>query len=135
MEYIKKCMNVFKNHKEKEWGKEKITVRPGLYNAEFPPFITKNFYISAGECPSCGLPLYKTVFPVGQEYPILVKGGYKIGLKRVFTCSKCTSFLSAELGKKLMDGSIYIIKYDSSEYKEKLLDMDRKGTTEGRPDL
>lgn len=96
-----------------------------------------NFYISAYACPrpGCNSVLYKTVFPLGEEYPINTSSGPR-NLKRVFTCISCATFFAPVPGRRLNEGYAYSMQYeDIQEYLEELKKMDIAGTTVGRMDL
>lgn len=101
-------------------------------NHSFVPNMN-NFYDSNYACPYCEKPMFKTIFPVGAEYPIQTDNG-NLKMKRVFTCSKCHYFVTA--AKDLLsDGAVYESKISNSdEYIKLLKDMNNKGTTQGRAD-
>ncbi len=111
----------------------------GIMAGETPTSVSNpvigNFYESNYACPDCGLPMHKTVFPVGMEYPIKVMHtNTKAYMKRVFTCTKCRNFFSAA-GEYLSDGEVYELRTnDFTEYRELFKDMNRMGTTQGRSD-
>ncbi|MBQ2897920.1 MAG: hypothetical protein IJE46_06355 [Clostridia bacterium] len=101
------------------------------------PMLTRVFYDSSYACPFCGKPMYKTVFPVGREYPIKVNMSGTAGnayMKRVFTCPDCRYFATAAISR-LSDGTIYEKKVTSNDEYNRLLNaLSLAGTTQGRPD-
>jgi hypothetical protein len=120
--------------KNVQWQFKEVIVRNAsdveVFSAN-PPIIG-NFYVSSYACPYCGKAMYKTVFPVGEEYPIKTNRGNKC-MKRVFTCLKCFKFLTA-VDDKLNSGRVYELAVTGSSYREILEDMNINGTTSGRPD-
>lgn len=117
------------------WKHETCKISDNL-NAYFDSdFIGQNFYVSSYGCPYCDKALYKTVFPIGKEYPINTNNN-RVNIKRVFTCPSCKSFFAASPGQKIANGKIYTISYlDKNDYLTTLYNMDSCGTTQGRPDL
>lgn len=118
------------------WSKKRISVRHASDSAILavqPPVIGK-FYVSSYGCPYCNKPLFKTVFPIGEEYPIKTTDGTIVEMKRVFTCMKCQTFMTA--AKDLLsDGVVYELQErNNSRYKSLLNKMNSCGTTQGRPD-
>lgn len=100
----------------------------------FSPFLTDKFYISSYRCPICGRHMYKTVFPIGGEFPIRTTNGY-ISMKRIFTCKTCLRFFTPLPGRKLSCGQYYSLKVDThDEYEFLLATFDEHGSTVGRPD-
>ena len=80
-----------------EWILKKMRVpepdKPTLFDFLFPPKPTGNFYASSYACPYCGDWLYKTIFPIGKEYPIQTNTNKSVKMKRVFVCGACQTFL------------------------------------------
>lgn len=101
---------------------------------QLPPLLTDKFYISSYRCPICGRHVYKTVFPIGGEFPIRTSNGY-ISMKRIFTCKTCLRFFTPLPGHKLSYGQYYFLRLETlDEYKMLLETYDEHGTTDGRPD-
>ncbi|WP_252223892.1 MULTISPECIES: hypothetical protein [unclassified Clostridium] len=72
--------------------------------------------------------MFKTVFPVGEEYKIDTSiGGVQI--KRAFTCTLCKVFFAPIPGNRIFDGSLFEIKFlTESCYKDALIHMDKRGS-------
>jgi hypothetical protein len=116
---------------EHVWIKKRQKIDQTLYGRkEFG--LLNEFYISSYACPDCGAAMYKTVFPVGREYPIRTSDG-NVKMKRAFTCPDCNSFYTAAMDL-LSDGMVYSLTADPVTYKTILFDMDKRGTTQGRLD-
>lgn len=119
------------------WTTKKMKIREkehSLLDFLIPRKPTGNFYESSYVCPYCGDWLYKTVFPIGREYSIQTNTNGITKIKRVFGCASCQIFLTAAIDK-LSDGLVYELKLSNkSDFQTILLDMNSKGTTEGRPD-
>lgn len=99
-----------------------------------------NVYISDYACPICNSPLYKTVFPVGEEYPIEVQEDVNCNsihihkMKRVFTCTQCKSYFTS-VKLRLSEGAVYQLETeDDKQYFQLFNKFNEKGTTEGRMD-
>lgn len=100
-----------------------------------PQVIEKNFYIGSPACPHCNRSMFKTVFPIGEEYKIDTSRGV-VQIKRVFTCPLCKVFFAPIPGNRISDGMLFERKFLSeSDYKEVLVDMDKCGSLKGRGDL
>lgn len=99
-----------------------------------------NVYISSYACPVCSSPLYKTVFPVGEEYPIEIQENVNSNsvhihkMKRVFTCTQCKSYFTSAKSR-LSEGTVYQLNTeDDKQYFQLFDEFNEKGTTEGRTD-
>lgn len=106
------------------------------HNAKNTPFnLLNNFYLGAHTCPYCGKNMYKTIFPVGNEYPLYLSIG-DFNLKRIFTCQSCLSFFAPLPGKSLDSGTLLTVKYSNPyRYQFMLEDFDHEGSLNGRSDL
>lgn len=99
----------------------------------FKPY--NNLYDSIYACPYCGSQLWKTVFQPNNEYEIFTNDpkNHHVGIKRVFTCSTCYNFYSAEF--RLTDGSLFELSCNTLDnYKDLVRDMNNKGQSVGRSD-
>lgn len=100
-----------------------------------PQLIGNNFYIGATVCPYCNRPMFKTVFPVGEEYKISTARG-NVQIKRVFTCPSCKVFVAPVPGYRVSDGMVFEKKLlNDEDYKGVLIHMDNCGSLKGRNDL
>ncbi len=118
----------------REWKSDWGNLEEDTDIQQLPPLLTDKFYISSYRCPICGRHMYKTVFPIGGEFPIRTTDGY-ISMKRVFTCKTCLRFFTSLPERKLSCGQYYSLRMDTlNEYKMLLEAFDNHGTTVGRPD-
>lgn len=123
-----------KNLLVREWKSDRGYFEEDGDIQQLPPLLTDKFYISSYRCPICGRHVYKTVFPIGGEFPIRTTNGY-ISMKRIFTCKTCLRFFTPLPGHKLSYGQYYFLRLETlDEYKMLLETYDEHGTTDGRPD-
>jgi hypothetical protein len=100
-----------------------------------PETIANNFYIGAAVCSYCNRPMFKTVFPMGDEYPITTTVG-NVKIKRVFTCPSCGVFIAPVPGYSVSDGKVFENKkLNADNYVGLLRHMDNCGSLSGRADL
>ena len=126
--------DILKHTLLRKWKSKKRNLEEDADIQQLPPLLTDKFYISSYRCPFCGRHMYKTVFPIGGEFPIRTADGY-ISMKRVFTCKTCLKFFTPLPEHKLSCGQYYSLKLKTlDEYKMLLETFDNHGTTDGRPD-
>ena len=126
--------DILKHTLLRKWKSKKRNLEEDVDIQQLPPLLTDKFYISSYRCPFCGKHMYKTVFPIGGEFPIRTADGY-ISMKRVFTCKTCLKFFTPLPEHKLSCGQYYSLKLKTlDEYKMLLETFDNHGTTVGRPD-
>ena len=84
---------------------------PGVMPDTDAPRQVGNFVLSAYRCPGCESPLYKTVFPQGND-PLLptVGGNRSISVARVFACEH-GHFFVAPKGRRLVEGPAFVAAY------------------------
>lgn len=119
------------------WKRQKKDIRYASEHVIFSasPQAFGNYYISSYKCPYCTNAMYKTIFPVGEEYHILTDSKeVSHYMKRVFTCPQCMKFITA-IDSKLSTGNFYEISFiDKNNYAFLLRMINEVSTTEGRPD-
>lgn len=115
------------------WEIKPIQIHDSWDFNNYPQLLTNVFYISSYACPHCGKPMYKTVFPIGNEFIVPTCNG-NIELKRVFTCPDCKYFVTAAINR-LSDDFVYERQCNTQlEYQIEFKKMNDCGTTRGRPD-
>jgi len=105
-----------------------------LMNAQNFEDSLKNLQFNSFLCPYCKKTLLrKIIFPIGGEYPIETVLGPR-RMKRVFYCPICRNVYSI-VHEFITDGEIFTLNISNdSDFIAYVRDMDRHGTTVGRPD-
>lgn len=116
------------------WNEVKKTIRTSSDSSimQRAPYLSNVFYVSSYSCPTCQRAMYKTVFPVGGEYPISISNGKNCRMRRVFTCPECYYYATAAIDR-LSDGLIYEHKSSNkSDYNILFTKLNAAGTTTPR---
>lgn len=126
--------DILKSLLVQEWKSVWGELKEDAQIQQLSPTITDKFYVSSYRCPICGRHMYKTVFPIGSEFPIRTENGY-ISMKRIFTCKPCLTFFTPLPKNKLSCGQYYSLRLDTPAKYDLLLETyDNHGTIYGRPD-
>lgn len=92
------------------------------------------WYPSSYAC-SCEEQLYKTVFPVGEEYELPISAQETWHIKRAFTCPQCRKTQYPRPGFRLSDPHLTLSFPSEKDYLESIMLMGAKSTTVGRADV
>lgn len=119
-----------------EW--HELVEQSNLYpeHKKIAHYLGPNWYPSSHPCHCCENLVFKTVFPVGKEFPIITNKKEPMRIKRAFTCVFCQFIFAPLPGYRYTDLNYEIFQaLDEKEYLQRILIMGVNGTTEGRPDL